>query len=236
MINSLETRLSSKDSELELLMNNMNSVTTDTDITFCDIESGNSLMVSDLHDKIIKTFHHYKNVPAFVQNFFKDVQTVLTKFTDLDNLSQFVEELQTIFAKCDTSRLKIVDEINETVVILKESLSNNSISVNILHDGKNSNFQILNNGVICAQNSLSTGEQARVDMAVYIGLRKIILKYRESYFPPIILDETVANLNDDLARLVIETVCTEFIGHTILFAAHQLNDGTYLNVERLIPK
>lgn len=128
----------------------------------------------------------------------------------------------------------VVNAVNFEINGLMERFfpdTDENMTVRLVTDGKKCEAAVVHNGVECKLSSLSTGEEARVKLAIDLAVRRVAGSERSPL--PIIIDEGIANLNEELARTVVETIQSEFEGTTILFAAHQIDEGCFERVENL---
>jgi ABC-type lipoprotein export system ATPase subunit len=128
--------------------------------------------------------------------------------------------LEAVNAASTKSMAEVLSAVNfELAMLMVRFFSGDeAIRVKLVNTGKRCDLHITHRGIECKANTLSTGEAARVNLAVDLAIRKIM-----GDAAPIIIDESVANLDDETARRVIETIRKEFAGRTCLYAAHQID-------------
>lgn len=170
-----------------------------------------------------------------------DIQEIKSLHDKYCNKLDIINKAMDVVLKsCSKTMDDVLMSLNHHIDVIMKSFfpdSDDSMVVEIGDDGKRSDTKIIHKGVNCSISSLSTGEEARVRIAIDMALRKVAQMYNSSsLLYPLILDEGVANLNEELARTVIDTIRQHFVGQTLIFAAHQIDEGCFENVEYINSK
>lgn len=126
----------------------------------------------------------------------------------ISNLNHTIQTFIDDFFERDLMSLKI------------EFFKQNSKSLNLINKV---DVAILYKGNQIKINSLSSGEYARVNLAIYLAFQKII-PFKNNL---LILDEKTANLDQELSSVIYSSIKQNFPNKTILVVAHQSVNGLF---------
>lgn len=87
------------------------------------------------------------------------------------------------------------------------------------------NLTVIHKGIPMKINNLSSGEYARVKLAVDLIIYKLI-----NTKCPLLLDEETANLDSEISTQIYNKIISQFSDKTILIIAHQAIEGIFNNV------
>jgi energy-coupling factor transporter ATP-binding protein EcfA2 len=122
------------------------------------------------------------------------------------------------YAKIYLDLFFVDDPISVILSAFKETKKVNKPSINI---------EIYYKGMECDLNMLSGGEIARVILSYNLALTEIF------NIPLLMLDETTANLDQELTNVVFDGIKENFKGKKVLVIAHQVIDGIFDKVVNL---
>ena len=122
------------------------------------------------------------------------------------------------YAKIYLDLFFVDDPISVILSAFKETKKVNKPSINL---------EIYYKGMECDLNMLSGGEIARVILSYNLALTEIF------NIPLLMLDETTANLDQELTNVVFDGIKENFKGKKVLVIAHQVIDGIFDKVIKL---
>lgn len=182
------------------------------------------------YNKDLKIWEENEKLKNTVEDMEKDIQSkefrlkyCLEIYENTITLKNIIEAAQmkslTSFIKTMNNEIKYFVDIfftEEIVVKFQESKKQGKSELD---------FTIFYKGTFMKLHNLSTGERARVELAIDLVLYKLI-----NTTCPLLLDEVTANLDGDLSSLIFQTIYKYFKGTNILIIAHQAVEGIFDNV------
>jgi energy-coupling factor transporter ATP-binding protein EcfA2 len=152
---------------------------------------------------------------------------------DIINIRERIKDLETIKDITNESYLKslknFINDFNRYVDHLIGKFFKNgefSINIDIIKDTKNKtkfslDIQVFSDGVSRKIQGLSSGEFARLSLAIDVALYKL-----SGTCVPLLLDEPTSNLDSCSSVDILETL-NEFVDNQILVIAHQVTEGIF---------
>lgn len=175
-------------------------------------------------DDLVKQLDEVEN--AIANFYWSKVDAAETKIKEYETTLPIAVHLQEIVSKAEREAVKeTVDILNLYVQSYLSKFAEN-IQVNLVFDGTRLTTDVYINNHEADINSLSGGEVARVILAFTLALAEM------NNIKLLMLDESVASLDQDTTTVVIETIKNNYTGKVICIA-HQTMTGIFDKVIEL---
>lgn len=178
---------------------------------------------------------HNKNIHDLKISYENDLKNKLEAIYTVGFLIQKIETLKKIIEECHSKSLtSLINLINKELRVFCQSFFVDDLVVKIekfkqIQSTKSIkpciDIVVTYKGSKTKLDNLSTGEYARVELAMDIVLYKL-----SGSNCPLLLDEVTANLDSDTSSMIFNNINKYFQNTTILTVAHQAVEGVFDNV------
>ena len=206
--NSLTDRLENKEG-IELEIAKLNQTITDTNNKIAEISTRNSKAAA--HNSRIKV------VLEQLSEFREQLQEKQKELDNQDSLKSILELLKTTFSTNGLISYKIESSVKELEKVINEYLAEFShFQIYFKLSGEKLNIEVLDSsGNITGIETLSAGEEARVNISTVLAIRKIMSSLTSTKINFLFLDEIVGVIDDPgkekLAEVLMEEHLNTFI-------------------------
>lgn len=163
----------------------------------------------------------------------EEIKTLSLKFEKLIKIIETIESLKSCIEESESlSIISLIDCINQNIKIFTNDFFTEDITVKLqeFHEVQSTksiksqvDIMIYYKGKQMKLSNLSSGEHARVQLAIDLSIYKILKTNI-----PLLLDEVTANLDSDISTHIFSVIKSHF--KSVVIVAHQAIEGVFDNV------